>query len=83
MSTVAADIISIIKKFLQNDGLEIGEETRLSDLHLDSLSMLELLFEIEIFFKVTINPYEYTDEDIADKSIQKLTQIIENLIHKE
>jgi acyl carrier protein len=81
MNNITTDIISIIVKFLPVDNIEINENTLISELYLDSISILELIFEIETFFNITINIEEYTEKKLTENSISDFSKIVENLIN--
>lgn len=75
-SEIAEKTISVIADFKEIDGNSISVDTKLADLEMDSLDALNLVFELEEAFDITI-PDEQASET---KTIGEMVAGIEKLL---
>ena len=65
--TIESRVAAVVAKWCQADPAELGPETRLDDLDLDSLSRLETALGLQREFRVAIDDTRMNDaETIAD-----------------
>ena len=64
MSDVATDVMSVIKKKIRVDRADITPDDKLSELGLESLDALELVFDLEEKFDIEI-PVNANDAQIG------------------
>ncbi|MCO6510291.1 MAG: acyl carrier protein [Aridibacter famidurans] len=75
-SEIAEKTISVIAEFKEIDKSAISVDTKLEDLEMDSLDALNLIFELEEAFDITI-PDEQASET---KTIGEMVEGIEKLL---
>lgn len=68
------DILAIIVKHGVTDGAEVTSQSTLKELGLDSLQAIEILFEIEEHFDVTLPD---RDPDFDNNSVQGLIDAVD------
>ena len=71
--SVAADVMSVIKKKIRVDRSEITMDDRLADLGLESLDALELVFDLEEKFEIEI-PVNANDAQIG--GFEKVSDVV-------
>ena len=73
MSDVATDVMSVIKKKIRVDRADITPDDKLSELGLESLDALELVFDLEEKFDIEI-PVNANDAQIG--GFEKVSDVI-------
>jgi acyl carrier protein len=73
MSDVATDVMSVIKKKIRVDRSEITLDDKLTDLGLESLDALELVFDLEEKFDIEI-PVNANDPQIG--GFEKVSDVV-------
>ncbi len=71
-----SDIIEIIAKQAKADPAALKRETRLSELDLQSIDIVELVFAIEEKFDIEV-PYSPSDQNTAGISFQTVGDVID------
>ncbi|MCU0239748.1 MAG: phosphopantetheine-binding protein [Pyrinomonadaceae bacterium] len=79
MSDIAQRVISVIAKFKKIPAETISETTTLEELGLDSLDGLNLIFELEEEFDITIPD----DKALSMKTVGEMIQGLEKVISGE
>lgn len=69
-----SDVLAIIGKHRIAEGVEVTSESTLKDLGVDSLDAIEILFEIEEHFDVTLPD---RDPDFDTNSVQGLIDAVD------
>jgi acyl carrier protein len=82
MSEVAADICALIRKKLPAGRTALAMEDRLADLGIDSLGLVELIFDLEEEFNIQI-PYNANDKEPEFETVGEVIAAIKNLIDKK
>jgi acyl carrier protein len=80
MTSVASDVIAIIDKKARGDHPQIGLDSRLEDLGLASLDVVEMIFDLEEKFDIEI-PYNANDAEFH--TVGEVVGAIEDLIKKK
>lgn len=80
--TVRDKVIAIIAEQAMVEPSEISDTTRLEDLGLDSLAMVEIVFGIEEGFDVSVpyNANEPSESDFDLSSVGAVTKAVEALV---
>ena len=73
MSDVATDVMSVIKKKIRVDRTDITPDDKLTELGLESLDALELVFDLEEKFDIEI-PVNANDAQIG--GFEKVSDVI-------
>lgn len=79
MADVAADVIAIIAKRAQPAGREVVPSSRLDELGIDSLSAIEMIFDLEEKFDVQI-PYNSNSDKFELETVGQVVDAIANLV---
>jgi acyl carrier protein len=83
MSDVATDVMSVIKKKIRVDRSEITMDDRLSELGLESLDALELVFDLEEKFEIEI-PVNANDAQIGGfEKVSDVVAAVQKIIDKK
>ena len=82
MTDTATDVIAIIRKKLPAGKTTLELSDRLQDLGIDSLSVVELIFELEEKFNIQI-PYNANDTGPELETVGEVVSAIENLVGKK
>lgn len=72
-------ILEVIAETLNRDATRLTVESRLDDLHVDSLSMVELMAKLEDQFKFAVDPEELTLGDFA--TVGSLISYVRSRLH--
>ncbi len=81
--SVAADVMSVIKKKIRVDRSEITMDDRLADLGLESLDALELVFDLEEKFDIEI-PVNANDAQIGGfEKVSDVVAAVQKIIDKK
>ena len=73
MADTATDVLNLIRKKLPPGRDELKMQDRLEDLGIDSLSTVELIFELEEKFNIQI-PYNAND---AEPEFQTVAEVVD------
>lgn len=73
-------VARIIAEQAMVDASEIGAETKLEDLGLDSLALVEVVFGIEETFDVSV-PYNANDPSESDFKLTTVGEVIQGVEH--
>ncbi len=81
MDEIATKIVEILKKHMKEPRDDIGLETALADLKIESIDLAMIVFELEDTFGIEI-PYNAndTDEAAAFKSVGSVVERVKNVI---
>ena len=79
MTETATDVIAIIRKKLPAGKTALNMSDRLQDLGIDSLSVVELIFELEEKFDIQI-PYNANNIGPELETVGEVVNAIEKLI---
>ena len=81
MDDTAAKIVDILKKHMKEPRDDIGLETALADLKIESIDLAMIVFELEDTFGIEI-PYNAndTDEASAFKSVGSVVERVKSVI---
>ena len=82
MTEVTANIIAIIQKKLPAGRSALEMEDRLADLGIDSLGLVELIFDLEEKFNIQI-PFNANDPKPEFETVGEVIVAIKNLIGKK
>lgn len=82
MTDITADVISLIQKKLPADKQSLNRADRLKDLGIDSLSVVELIFELEEKFNIQI-PYNANDSQPEFETVGEVVDAIKNVVAKK
>jgi acyl carrier protein len=83
MPDVAQDVMAIIKKKIRVDRDQIAMEDKLTDLGLESLDALELVFDVEEKFNIEI-PVNANDANIGGfQTVADVVHAVEKLVTKK
>ena len=82
MTDITADVISLIQKKLPADKQALNRADRLKDLGIDSLSVVELIFELEEKFNIQI-PYNANDSQPEFETVGEVVDAIKNVVAKK
>jgi acyl carrier protein len=79
MADLAADVIAIIAKKIRGERPDIGLGDKLEDLGLESLDAVEMIFDLEEKFDITI-PYNANDARTEFDTVGDVVRAVENLV---
>jgi acyl carrier protein/nodulation protein F len=79
MDDVATKIIDILKKHMKEPRENIGPETPLTDLKIESLDLAMIVFDIEDTFGIEI-PYNANEEAADFKTVGSVVERVRSLI---
>ena len=79
MDEVATKIIDILKKHMKEPTMDIGLETRLSALAIESLDLAMIVFDIEDSFGIEI-PYNANEEANAFATVGQVVEKVKSLM---
>jgi len=83
MSDVATDVMSVIKKKIRVDRSEITLDDKLTELGLESLDALELIFDLEEKFDIEI-PVNANDPQIGGfEKVSDVVAAVQKIIDKK
>ena len=82
MADTATDVLDLIRKKLPPGKTELKTEDRLEDLGIDSLSTVELIFELEEKFNIQI-PYNANDTEPEFQTVAEVVDAIQKLVDKK
>jgi len=75
MANTESDVIEIVAKQAKADSATLKRETRLADLNLQSIDIVELIFAVEDKFDISV-PYSPNDLDSAGLSFDTVGDLI-------
>lgn len=81
MANMENDIIEIVAKQAKVDGATLKPETRLSELNLQSIDIIELIFAIEDKFDIEVpySPNDLSSSNISFDTVGDLVRAVERL----
>jgi acyl carrier protein len=79
MADVAAEVVTIIAGKLRNVGRQIQLTDKLEDLGIESLDAVEMIFELEEKFDITI-PYNANDSRTEFDTVGDVVRAVEKLV---
>ena len=80
MDEVATKIVDILKKHMKEPRDDIGPETALTDLKIESLDLAMIVFDIEDSFGIEI-PYNANETDAGDfKTVGSVVEKVRSLV---
>ncbi|HYM33807.1 MAG TPA: phosphopantetheine-binding protein [Steroidobacteraceae bacterium] len=82
MADTTTDVLNLIRKKLPPGRTELKMEDRLEDLGIDSLSTVELIFELEEKFNIQI-PYNANDTEPEFQTVAEVVDAIKMLVDKK
>ena len=82
MADTTTDVLDLIRKKLPPGKTELKMEDRLEDLGIDSLSTVELIFELEEKFNIQI-PYNANDTEPEFRTVAEVVDAIQKLVDKK
>jgi acyl carrier protein len=82
MADTTTDVLNLIRKKLPPGKTELKMEDRLEDLGIDSLSTVELIFELEEKFNIQI-PYNANDTEPEFQTVSEVVDAIQKLVDKK
>ena len=82
MSDVSADVIALIQKRMPEGKKALAPDDRLKDLGIDSLSVVELIFDLEEKFNIQI-PYNANDTEPEFETVGEVINAIKNVVTKK
>lgn len=83
MSDISADVIALIQKRMPPEGKRALEPAdRLKDLGIDSLSVVELIFDLEEKFNIQI-PYNANDTEPEFETVGEVIDAIKGVVAKK
>ena len=82
MADTTTDVLDLIRKKLPPGKTELKMEDRLEDLGIDSLSTVELIFELEEKFNIQI-PYNANDTESEFQTVAEVVDAIKKLVDKK
>jgi len=82
MTDITADVIALIQKKLPAENQALERSDRLKDLGIDSLSVVELIFELEEKFNIQI-PYNANDSQPEFETVGEVVDAIKNFVDKK
>jgi acyl carrier protein len=80
MADVAADVISVIAGKRRGEQSAIELNDRLEDLGIESLDAVEMIFELEEKFDITI-PYNANDKRMEFETVADVVRLVEGLVN--
>jgi acyl carrier protein len=82
MDDVTTNVLALIQKKLPPEKTALSMTDRLKDLGIDSLSVVELIFELEERFNIQI-PYNANDTEPEFETVGEVVDAIKNVIAKK
>lgn len=82
MDNVTTDVLALIQKKLPPDKPSLNMSDNLKDLGIDSLSTVELIFELEEKFNIQI-PYNANDTQPEFQTVGEVVEAIKGLVNKK
>jgi acyl carrier protein len=82
MTDITTDIITLIRKRLPAGKSTFDLADRLEDLGIDSLGVVELIFDLEEKFNIQI-PYNANDSQPEFETVGEVVNEIKNLVDKK
>jgi len=82
MTDITADVFALIQKKLPPGKPPLKVEDRLEDLGIDSLSVVELIFDLEEKFNIQL-PYNANDAEPDFETVGEVVDAIKNLVGKK
>ncbi|HXF86877.1 MAG TPA: acyl carrier protein [Xanthobacteraceae bacterium] len=79
MDSVTSDVLALIQKKLPPEKSALTMTDRLKDLGIDSLSVVELIFELEEKFNIQI-PYNANDTEPEFETVGEVVEAIKKVI---
>ena len=80
MDEVATKIVDILKKHMKEPRDDIGLETALTDLKIESLDLAMIVFDIEDSFGIEI-PYNANEGEVGDfKTVGSVVEKVRSLV---
>jgi acyl carrier protein len=73
---VETKVIDVIAKQAKADAASVTRETRLQDLKLESIDLVEIVFDLEDAFNISI-PYNANDLGAADMTFDTVGSVID------
>lgn len=70
------DVFEIVAKQAKTDAAKLSRDTKLADLELQSIDVVELVFAIEEKFDIEV-PYSPSDQNAAGISFQSVGEIVD------
>jgi acyl carrier protein len=80
MANAQTDIIAIVAKQAKIEPAMLTSETHLTDINLQSIDIVELIFAIEDKFDISV-PYSPTDLTSAGISFETVGDLIQAVVH--
>ena len=82
MSDISTDVIALIQKRMPEGKKALDPADRLKDLGIDSLSVVELIFDLEEKFNIQI-PYNANDTEPEFETVGEVIDAIKNVVAKK
>ena len=82
MTDITADIIALIQKRMPEGKKTLEPADRLKELGIDSLSFVELIFDLEEKFNIQI-PYNANDTEPEFETVGEVIDAIKNVVAKK
>ena len=82
MDTITNDVLALIRKKLPPEKTTLEMSDKLKDLGIDSLSTVELIFELEEKFNIQI-PYNANDNQPEFETVAEVVDAIKNVVAKK
>ena len=79
MTDVAADVVAVIARKVRNERPQIQLTDKLEDLGIESLDAVEMIFELEEKFDITI-PYNANDSRTEFDTVGDVVRAVEQLV---
>jgi acyl carrier protein len=82
MDNITADVLALIQKKLPPEKPTLSLTDKLKDLGIDSLTTVELIFELEEKFNIQI-PYNANDTEPEFETVGEVVEAIKGVIAKK
>jgi acyl carrier protein len=82
MTDITADVIGLIQKKLPVEKQALNRTDRLKDLGIDSLTVVELIFDLEEKFNIQL-PYNANDSQPEFETVGEVVDAIRNIVDKK
>jgi acyl carrier protein len=82
MTDITADVIGLIQKKLPVEKQALNRTDRLKDLGIDSLTVVELIFDLEEKFNIQL-PYNANDSQPEFETVGEVVDAIKNIVDKK
>jgi acyl carrier protein len=82
MTDITADVIGLIQKKLPVEKQALNRTDRLKDLGIDSLTVVELIFDLEERFNIQL-PYNANDSQPEFETVGEVVDAIKNIVDKK